>query len=191
VRVAKIFVAVLGASNYTFAQARFSEALRDWIGAHVDALASLGGVPKAPVCDNLKAGVTVASRKAENDDLVTRIGAEDDALKAANDNITVLREAFKDAIREPTARWKAKRPGLAIASLRVSESRYGGDYAPDQGATVGMGRASVQLPIGNGKRAALSGGPVPDQFSLGNRMMLSADKRIMPRPGSRPMAFAT
>ena len=62
VRAAKIFVAVMGASNYTFAQARFSEALPDWIGAHVDALAFLGGVPKALVCDNLKAGVTAASR---------------------------------------------------------------------------------------------------------------------------------
>ena len=62
VRAAKIFVAVLGASNYTFAQARFSEALPDWIGAHVDALTFLGGVPRALVCDNLKAGVTAASR---------------------------------------------------------------------------------------------------------------------------------
>ena len=51
VRAAKIFVAVLGASNYTFAQARLSEALPDWIGAHVDALAFLGGVPKALVSD--------------------------------------------------------------------------------------------------------------------------------------------
>ncbi len=59
---AKIFVAVMGASNYTFAQARVSEALPDWIGAHVDALTFLGGVPKALVCDNLKAGVTVVSR---------------------------------------------------------------------------------------------------------------------------------
>src|SRR5271169_2811721 len=62
VRAAKIFVAVLGASNYTFAQDRFGEALPDWIGAHVDALSFLGGVPKALVCDNLKAGVTAASR---------------------------------------------------------------------------------------------------------------------------------
>ena len=43
-------------------EARFSEALPDWIGAHVNALAFLGGVPKALVCDNLKAGVTTASR---------------------------------------------------------------------------------------------------------------------------------
>ena len=62
VRDTKIFVAVLGASNYTFVEARFSEGLPDWIGAHVDALAFLGGVPKAIVCDNLKAGVTTASR---------------------------------------------------------------------------------------------------------------------------------
>src|SRR5207244_8282392 len=53
---------VMGASNYTFVQARFSEALPDWIGAHVDALSFMGGVPKALVCDNLKAGVTAASR---------------------------------------------------------------------------------------------------------------------------------
>ena len=37
-RRAHIFVAVLGASNYTFAQARWSEGLPDWIGAHVNAL---------------------------------------------------------------------------------------------------------------------------------------------------------
>ena len=62
VREARIFVAVLGASNYTYAEARFSEALPDWIGVHVNVLRFLGGVPRAIVCDNLKAGVTTASR---------------------------------------------------------------------------------------------------------------------------------
>lgn len=61
-RRAQIFVAVLGASNYTFAQARWTQALPDWIGAHVDALNAIGGVPKAIVCDNLKAGVTAVCR---------------------------------------------------------------------------------------------------------------------------------
>jgi transposase len=61
-RRAQIFVAVLGASNYTFAQARWTQGLPDWIGAHVDALSAIGGVPKAIVCDNLKAGVTAACR---------------------------------------------------------------------------------------------------------------------------------
>jgi transposase len=61
-RRVQIFVAVLGASNYTYAQARWTQGLSDWIGAHVDALSTIGGVPKAIVCDNLKAGVTAACR---------------------------------------------------------------------------------------------------------------------------------
>jgi transposase len=61
-RPAHVFVAVLGASNYTYAEARWSEGLADWIGAHVNALTFLGGVPKLLVCDNLRAGVTAACR---------------------------------------------------------------------------------------------------------------------------------
>ena len=61
-RRAHIFVAVLGASNYTYVEARWSEALPDWVGAHVNALAAIGGVPGAIVCDNLKAGVTATCR---------------------------------------------------------------------------------------------------------------------------------
>ena len=59
---ARIFVAALGASNYTYAEARWTETLPDWIGAHVNAFAAIGGVPKALVPDNLKAGVTKPSR---------------------------------------------------------------------------------------------------------------------------------
>ena len=61
-RQAHIFVSPLGASNFTYAEARWSEGLPDWIGVHVGALAAIGGVPKAVVCDNLKAAVTKASR---------------------------------------------------------------------------------------------------------------------------------
>ena len=61
-RLAHLFVAVLGASNYTFAEARWSEGLPDWIGVHVNAFTAIGGVPKAIVCDNLKAGVTATCR---------------------------------------------------------------------------------------------------------------------------------
>jgi transposase len=55
-RRAHIFVAMLGAFNYTYAEARCSEALPEWIGAHVNALTDIGGVPAAVVCDHLKAG---------------------------------------------------------------------------------------------------------------------------------------
>ncbi len=58
IRQAQVFVAVLGASSYTYAEATWTQTLPDWIGAHVRALAFLGGVPRQIVPDNLKAGVT-------------------------------------------------------------------------------------------------------------------------------------
>ena len=61
-RCAHVFVAVLGASNYTYAEARWSEGLADWIGAHVNTFTAIDGVAKAVVCDNLKAGVTATCR---------------------------------------------------------------------------------------------------------------------------------
>ena len=62
VRTAQIFVAVLGASNYTYAEATWTQGLADWIGAHVRALTYLGGVPELVVPDNLASGVTRAHR---------------------------------------------------------------------------------------------------------------------------------
>jgi len=59
-RQADIFVAVLGASSFTFACATWSQALPDWIGAHVRAFGYFGGVARQLVSDNLKAGVTRA-----------------------------------------------------------------------------------------------------------------------------------
>ena len=58
IREAQIFVAVLGASNYTFAEATWSQGLEDWIGSHQRALSFLGGVPEIVVPDNLKSGIT-------------------------------------------------------------------------------------------------------------------------------------
>lgn len=57
---AEIFVAVLGASSFIYAEATASQGLADWIGAHVNALAALGGVPRQIVSDNLKSGITKA-----------------------------------------------------------------------------------------------------------------------------------
>jgi transposase len=60
VRRAEIFVAVLGASSFIYAEATWSQALPDWIAVHVNVFAFLGGVPRQIVCDNLKAGITRA-----------------------------------------------------------------------------------------------------------------------------------
>ena len=61
VRDAQIFVAALGASSYTYAEATWSQSLSDWIGAHTRALAFLGGVPAQLVPDNPKVGVDRAN----------------------------------------------------------------------------------------------------------------------------------
>ena len=59
---AQIFVAVLGASNYTYAEATFSQSLPDWIGAHQRAFHFFGGVSELVVPDNLKSGVSKPCR---------------------------------------------------------------------------------------------------------------------------------
>jgi transposase len=60
VRTAQIFVAVLGASNYTYAEASLSQSLPDWIASHVRAFSFFGGTARQTVSDNLKAGITRA-----------------------------------------------------------------------------------------------------------------------------------
>jgi transposase len=62
IKEAQIFVASLGASNYTFAEATLTQSLPDWIGSHVRCFAFLGGVPRLVVPDNLKSGVTSPCR---------------------------------------------------------------------------------------------------------------------------------
>ncbi len=57
IRQAQIFVGVLGASNYTYVEAHWSQDLANWTAAHVRMFAFFGGVPELIVPDNLKAGV--------------------------------------------------------------------------------------------------------------------------------------
>jgi len=62
VRQAQLFVAVMGASSYTYAEAFASQALPDWIAGHVHALEAFGGCPRLIVPDNLRSGVTKVHR---------------------------------------------------------------------------------------------------------------------------------
>jgi transposase len=59
-RPAQIFVAVLGASNFTYAEASWTQGLGDWIGAHTRAFAAIGGVPRLLVPGNTKVAVIKA-----------------------------------------------------------------------------------------------------------------------------------
>ena len=59
---AQIFVGVMGASNYIFAEATASQSLPDWLGSHTRMLEFFGGVPEIIVPDNLRSGVSRACR---------------------------------------------------------------------------------------------------------------------------------
>ena len=58
----ELFVGVLGASSYTYAEATRTQRVPDFIASHGRMLAFFGGVPKAMVPDQLKSAVTAASR---------------------------------------------------------------------------------------------------------------------------------
>ena len=58
IRSAAVFVATLGASDYTYVEATWTQSLEDWIGSHVRAFEFFGGVPEIVVPDNLKSCVT-------------------------------------------------------------------------------------------------------------------------------------
>lgn len=57
IREAQLFVGVLGASNYTYAEATWTQSLPDWIASHTRMYAFFQGVPRLTIPDNLKSGV--------------------------------------------------------------------------------------------------------------------------------------
>lgn len=61
-RQAQVFVAVLGASSYTYAEATWTQAIGDWVGSHVRAFEYFEGVAALVVSDNLRTGVSRACR---------------------------------------------------------------------------------------------------------------------------------
>ena len=62
VREVELFVAVLGASSYTYAEATESQRVADFVASHTRAVEFFGGVPDLVVPDQLKSGVTRACR---------------------------------------------------------------------------------------------------------------------------------
>ncbi len=61
IREAELFLGVLGASSFTFAEATWTQTLPDWVGSHVRMFAFFCDVPRLVVPDNLKSGVSRAS----------------------------------------------------------------------------------------------------------------------------------
>ncbi|MCP4286552.1 MAG: IS21 family transposase [Gammaproteobacteria bacterium] len=80
IRDAQIFVATLGASNYTYAEATWTQKLPDWIASHIRCFEFLGSVPALLVPDNLKSAVTKPCRyepeaNATYEDMADHYGA--------------------------------------------------------------------------------------------------------------------
>ena len=62
IRDAQVFVGVLGASNYTYAEATYSQSLPNWLESHARMLAFFGGCPDLIIPDNLRSAVSQACR---------------------------------------------------------------------------------------------------------------------------------
>jgi transposase len=60
VMTAQLFVAALGASSYTYAEATWTQGLSDWIDSHTRTFAFIGGATAMVVSDNLRSGITKA-----------------------------------------------------------------------------------------------------------------------------------
>jgi transposase len=58
----EVFVAVLGASSFTFAEATLTQRGSDWIASHTRAVEYFGGATEVFVCDQLRSGVTTPCR---------------------------------------------------------------------------------------------------------------------------------
>jgi transposase len=64
IRLAQVFVAVLGASSYTYAEATWSKELQNWLLSHVRTFEFFGGVPRTVMRDDSRSGVNKACRLA-------------------------------------------------------------------------------------------------------------------------------
>ena len=114
-RQAAIFVAVLGASNYTYAEATESQELEHWIGSHIRTFEFLGGVPKLVIPDNTRTGVNRACRYEPD---LNRTYHE----LAMHYGVGVLPDAALQAPRQSQGRNRsADRPALDRGGAAASE----------------------------------------------------------------------
>ena len=134
VQEVELFVGVLGASSYVYAEALPSQQLPMWIAAHVRMLAAFGGCPAVLVPDNLKSGVTRPCRYEPGvnrtyDDLARHYGAV--------------------VIPARTYRAKDKSQASHCTSLRMFGTHRGNRR---RSRNRFPGRATGRAPVGGSKR---------------------------------------
>ena len=138
---AHLFIAALGASSYTYAEARWTETLADWIGAHVNALDFLGGVPKATVPDNKFFPVVPAQRW-----YTTSSGTSHSAPAAAGGAALIYQQflnnpAYLSAHRTPAGS-AAPSPALVKAYL-ANTARYMNGVGANDSLTGACAAAAI------------------------------------------------
>ncbi len=119
---ASLFVAVLGASSYTYAEATRDQQLEAWIQAHIHALEFVGGVPTLAVPDNTKTAVTRACRY--DPDLNHSLGAA--VLCAAGGSrcgTGTPRRGVPVSERKVDLEERARRPSLVATAIQPSGLR--------------------------------------------------------------------
>src|SRR6266851_2939848 len=114
IRPAQIFVAVTDASNYAYAEATPTQGLPDRVGAHVPALAFVGGVPLQPVLTTRRSGSIAPTGTSPASTDPGRQDAPDHGAQRA------ARAAAQSA-HQPGRH--AARPGPLAGPLRVEASR--------------------------------------------------------------------
>ena len=72
IRRVAIFVAVMGASNYTYVEACEGQDMMSWLNAHSRCLTFLGGVPKLLIPDNLRSAVKKAAVSLSSTTVIRR-----------------------------------------------------------------------------------------------------------------------
>ena len=130
-RAAQIFVACLPCSGLIYAEASWTQATEDWLGAHVRLFAFLDGVPAKVVPDNLKVGVTHASYY---DPVINAsYAAIDQALRHGRGSGTVTQAAGQAGGRK----WRVAGLSLASGSAAPSPILLVGRAEPGHRAAAG------------------------------------------------------
>ena len=106
-RQAQVFVAVLGASSYTFAEATWTQSLPDWTASHVRAFEFYGGCPELVVPDNLRSGVNrddwgLAPFTAENRHDLLEVLEDRHGLRSTVVTSQLPVDKWHDVVGDPT-----------------------------------------------------------------------------------------
>ena len=147
----ELFVAVLGASNYTFAEATRTQQSADWIASHVHAVEYFGGVPAVWVPDQLRTGVTVpvplrAGRAAD----LRRLGAHYQTVVIPARPAKPRDKAKVEVAVQVAERWILARLRhetfftLAALNARIAELLHRAQCAADEGLRRALAPRSLR-----------------------------------------------